>query len=463
MRTKIFFALAALILVVAPASAQLEPGWGVYARLYYPLNASSAAIPGGLVLYHPYLGKNAYITGLPADLTWEGRTGYGGANAILVRDADGSLLVGNAYGEKPAIYHIALSGTVGTVKRIYEIGTNPVAVMTASIDQMAWLPGNKVLFTHIGVDRPGLQQPTGLAVLDLETGDVTPLTITNFPAGRYINACAVDQAFTTIYIGTYGNGGGLYSLPIDGGPATAVPGYATMASSVQQLAMGYDGMIYLAPGWGIGKILQIEPATGNTVEIANVLGAINALCVEPVTGDLLFMRIACGDTPPIPAGNSAAYYWRNAGEGMVLAPGMNGYEAPSGVAVRSSLLTYGKPDPRSTQEWRIHPNPGWAPRIGNKGFSLTTDSPCRDHGLLMIGLAPANKCWNHPFFGSLLVDPFSLVAIRPLAPPAKTFTVPFPICAKMKKMNLYAQVISLGKKGWPKMAGGPGLQIHIYE
>jgi len=451
MRPTLTCAAAALLLATASAQSGLEPGYGVYSRFYDP--ATAPTLLGGLVVFHPYDGLNVDVTGLPDVLTGNGYTTTSGSNAVLVRNEDGALLVTAIYYNVPAvIYEVMLDGTAAQVTRQYTIGPGSAF---ATIDQMAWLPGNRVLFTHAGVNNPALDSQ-GLGILDLTTGAVSSVTINNFPAGRYMNACAVDPTGTTAYFGTYGGGGGIYSVPVAGGDATPIPGWDTSPSAIQQLAVAPDGMLYVGPGWGIAQLMEIDPVTGQTTYLVDMGGTLNGLFIEPVTGDYIFARYSNV------AGTSSLFWWNeNQGTTPITVPGMAGVEGPTGIGIRASLLPCGDGAP-GTKQWQVYPNAGGAPQPGNTQFSLTVTSPSRSSGLMMFAAEGLAAPINTFLFRNLLLDPGNMLPITRFVPRSTEFTVHLPITPCLLSEDLYAQVLTF-RFGLPPFQGGEGLWVHIYD
>lgn len=467
--SSLFSVSAALgLLAMAPLLAQMPPQQLLVGSFRY----SGTNGLGGLFYVDPASGTVTPVTGLPCEVTGactNPSTPWTGTDVAVHLPGRDELLANgpNWVGSMVRAYVVPIAGTVAGPARAYDLATyttanglgNPAAVR---------LPDERVLLaidpTSMGA--PGPLAGALLGVLDPSEPPgsptaVVPVPIAPIPPGL-INALAFDGALGVAYFAMNGAGTtDVYRVPVpQGGAPTHV---ATVAGITAGLIVEAAGTV-LAGGWvGSGaaaapRLYRIDPQTGAVTSFANVTGSgvgINALHVDPVSGDLLFAlpgaaesiyrRSPCSPTAP-PAS-------------LVTGGPAGGWGVLSSLDANASIDEYGvasgsTPAPR----WHLAPNPGGSPTLGNAGFSLTSNGPATTLATL----------WVLGFSSVAVALPWGTGSVQLLAfpdalaflPASSTLMLPIPNVAALAGVEVFAQCGHLDSGGG--MAASSGVRVTLW-
>ena len=438
--------------IAAAAPAQVPEGWAAFS-FFQP----SGGGPGGVLLAHPRGFNNCVaVAGLGSDLTGAGQAGAAvGAGSLLCRESDGALLVGEHTPSGSVDIHlltvsVAMSGStmvsaVASSDTVFPIGTVAPGLL-GSVDQMAFLSDTTVLFSIRGLSG-GPLAGSPLAMLDLTTGATTSIPVT----GTFgtVNALAYDPVTSTAYLGFFGGGpSNVYKVYVPFGGAAQY--LATVPADVAQLTVDGLGALYVSHGGAGSTLSRIDLSNGTLTALYPNLPGGNALTVEQVTGDLVFaaFSIALNQGIAVVGPPSGPAYTFATQSGMPLSTAY-----PSGVAVRSTMRSYGPATPGTFTHWfRISPNPGGLPAVGNMAFSVTVDSSLGSPAGV-LGISTAS--WNGPALGlTILIDPNSLIALINLPAAASVpVSLPIPAVPALYGFMGYLQTVHLDPGGYASSAG----------
>jgi hypothetical protein len=423
------------------------------------------------MLVHPrYPNQTQLVTGLSPEITGIGTTSTAGegGGCILYRESDGLILVGEheVPGQTLDIHAITLNGTAVASDVTYTIGT--VTGGFGSIDQMAWLSDNEVLFAHRNTTL-GPMSGYDVGRLDLTSGMITPLLQSGTAIGQIgtINALAVNKAGTIGYVGRFNYNSTLgfytsniYTIPLPAGTPPTL--FATMPRAVTQLAVDASDNLYAGAVndqfiAGATDLWQIDTTTGALTSLHPTFQRVNALGIEEATGNLSF--VAYDPATALSGwyvGPPGGPYVQTIDVSVPVLPPLVG--SVSGCAVNSNMDRYGPATPgMNSYAFEFTPNPGGLAIVGNLGFSVTVSStPGAASGILGIAALPDNI----PISGiTLLVDPGSLVALFSLAA-ATSVTVPLgiPNLPSLSQLSVYLQTVHTEAGGF---ASSSGLRITI--
>ncbi len=452
-----FLAFAAPGLFAASLAAQVPDGYLVFGSF------QGAAGQNGLFFAHPRDPLSAWIpvTNLPPALAYDplGRRGA----ACVVRRSDGMLLVGERApaGTSVDVHLLRLRGADVTFAQLFSVGTS---FNVGEIPQLALLPDGRVVVAATDLAGGPLAQyqtaqyhGEGVGILDPDSGGVVPIPIANlnqFPG--VINGMAVSPDGATVYIGNYVStvSGDLWAVPISGG--TAVP-IATLPSGASNVSVDRDGTVLVTTLNGPPNLFRVAPQPPYAVTpVATTTGPLNAIAVEPTTGNYLLATANAG-VPP----RSLAWMTPDGSqENVLLSPNL---ATIAGLDVNPDPESYGAATPGlSDYGWRLRPNPGGLPAAGNMGFSLTMDAAAGEplFAFLFVSLRPAAGLRFlgldiHVDFTQLVVDAFQVT----LGGPA-TFPLPIPADPSLRGVAVYGQVL-LQEAGSQQAAASPGVEITV--
>ena len=424
--------VSAVLVLSGLVPAQVPIGWAAMSTFKF---ANATTEEGGVVLFDPSVpGVPMPVTGLPADLTGANNSGLAeGASSVLIRARDGALIVGeHANTTQPSVdIHVIIidAGAAVVTQTAWSVGSP--SNNGAWVDQMAWLPGDRVLFSYRNLTNPALSGVQGLGVLDLATGVVTQSQTTFFPTGGTINALAASRDGQTAYFGVFGLGSSpsssqIWSVAIDEVTAQSPQLVTAATGNVLNLGTDNDGGLLIGKTSGTGPdFLKYDFGRQVLTNLAAGAGTsqnVNALTLDRASGDYVALINVNGNLGVQRVAASVpsllfAWPWTTAG-----GPG-TGF--PSGLAIRDRVYEYGAPEPSQNDYlWEMFPSPNGDPALGNLAFELRmSSSPGTAIGVMAVSLGEAN---GPSPFGRFWIDPGLLDRAVSMLPAALS-TVPLPI------------------------------------
>ncbi len=380
--------LVALAFTTTSALAQIPDG----SFLVSSFSASNSPTPGGIFLVDPRVpGTPTRITGLdPSLVGMAGVSSATGANAIAIND-DQIVFVGNVGEDGTAI---ELHELVISAGQAFTIRTTPVGVVntlvspSGGISQIQALPNGDCVFCVANIAAGPPMNGNLVGYFDSVTGTITPIS---FPTSSvFAQSIAVDADATTVYVTTF-PGYSIHSVPIAGGSATLVG----TGNLVAGLDVNGDGDLITS---SFDSVIEMDVATGATTVLGTPGNYINGLAVERATEYVVCAMSRAG-------GVNDVVYVDDVGGVNMLGP-IEGI--CSGVTILHNPRTYGLGTPgNASYEWRVHPNPGGLPTIGNTAFGVQLDASSGDaSGVLLFG---ASRTFQSVLGFQLLVQPFVAV------------------------------------------------------
>lgn len=452
--------LTTMLALAAPTAAQVPDGWIVWGSFMGAPNLTLGQC--GVFFSHPRDGLQPVIqvTGLPPALAFD-PLGRRGSAAIAYRASDAMLIAGerSPAGTSVDLHVMRLQGSAVVFDQLFSVGTS---VNVGEIPQCAPLPDGRRIVVGASDLAPGgplAQFQTlqynweGLGIVDTVSGSVTAIPVANlssFPG--VINGLNVSLDGQTVYVGNWisASSGDLWSVPITGGTATQV---ATLPFGASNVAIDNDGSVLVTTLNGPPNLFRYDPTTGLTTPITTGTGAMNAICVEPATGNYLFATATAG-TP------SRSLLWMapNGTPTLLASPNQ---QTISGISVNPNPEQYGVSTPGAVDyHWQVAPNPGGMPLVGNSGYSLTVaaNQPMIALALLTVSLgstAPTSQ------FGLLTHIDFS-AAVTTFTTLADTATMPLPLPNDnaFVGLQLFAQAFLVEQPN-NVLAASPGVSMTI--
>lgn len=435
--------IAASLLALAPAFAQvpldhLTVGSFVGTTFSYPG-------PGGITVVHPSGAPAAAIAPLPTLCTGAGLV-VGGCQCVVHLADSGRIVAAggdfNTTGTALELYVITPTGNLGTTASsvvVHPVGTYS-NVNGVGICAMAEIGDGRVL---VALDPNSVGGPyAGQTLLIFDPAmppgpgafQVVPITGL-FPYD--VNALAVDVEAQIAYFSVANNQIFAISLP-QGGAAT----FVVATPQIHALAVESDGKL-LAGGpqgsFSSSWLWRIDPATAAVTNFPNAgiaAGAVNALHIDPVTGDLFFgfATLSVGGSlqrlsPRAPTGTRTV---------LTPLPG-----CIAGIDQNVRLEPYGRASGAAPiARWQLGPNPGGAPMPGNAGFSLTCSPAVGAMYLWAIGYAQTNQSVGTSPPVTLLTQPAAIVLTA-----SNTLPIPIPAAPSLAGVQFYAQCAQLRQNG----------------
>lgn len=426
-------AVSTVLATSALVGAQVPIGWAAMSTFKF-VNATTEE--GGIVLFDPgVVAPPMVVTGLPADLTGVNNSGLTeGAASVLIRPRDGALIVGeHSNTTQPSVdIHVITVDAAAAVVTQTALSVGTPTSNGAWIDQMAWLPGDRVLFSYRNLTNPALSGPQGLGILDLATGVVTQPQTTFFPTRGTINALAASRDGRTAYVGVFGLGSSpsssqMWGVSIDEVTAQSPQLVTAATGDVLNLGVDNDGGLLIGKASSTGPdFLKFDLSARVLTNVAaGAVGQtrnVNALTLDRASGDyvaLINVNGSLGVQRVSASVPSALFAW------PWTAAGGPGTGFPSGLAIRDRVYEYGASEPSQNEyAWEMFPSPNGDPALGNLAFALQmSSSPGTALGVMAVSLAEANQ--PSPF-GRFWIDP-SMVDRAVTMLPAALNTVPLPI------------------------------------
>ncbi len=421
-------ALAAVLALAGTAPTQVPAGWCVVSTFRDP-NFTGAT--GGLFFVHPRTGATVAVQGLPATLTGAGiGCGSCGADSVVWRPSDGALLVGELAESGPVSVHVlTLQGdtVVPTASTVHVVGT--AGGGASGVNGLALLPNGDLLVA--GRTASGaLATPSGLLVLSTSTGLATPVPVSGI-TGVTPNAVAVDPAGQVAYLGFSSPSavGQVWKVPVPGGGAAQW--VATLNGGVVGLDVLADGRLLVGTfgGTPLGaspNLFEVDPSSGQVTAVPVGRSVRNAVAVERATGSYVVVESVFSN--PYTAGVS----WTTPSgptQALTFGPAA-GWGVVSGIDVHPNPSAYGDPTPSGGADyrWRLAPNPGGLPLVGNLQFGLRA-VPAAGPPAPGVWFASKGRA-SIPFQGlRLLVDPAPGQLLVGGAPLTASGDLPLPIPA----------------------------------
>jgi hypothetical protein len=453
----LFRILTALALSV-PAAAQVPDGWIVWGS-FMSTNLGNGQC--GIFFSHPRDGLQPVIqvTGLPPALAFD-PLGRRGSACVAYRASDGMLIAGerSPAGTSVDLHVMRLQGSAVVFDQLFSVGTS---VNVGEIPQCALLPDGRIVVgaSDLQPGGPLAQFQTlqynfeGLGIVDTISGAVTPIQVSNlssFPG--VINGLNVSHDGQTVYVGNYisASAGDLWEVPIAGGMATQV---AQLPFGASNVAVDNDGTVLVTTLNGPPNLFRYDPVSGATTPITTTSGALNAVCVEPATGNLLYATASSG----VPA-RSLMWMDSSGVETVISSPNM---QTISGVSVNPNPEQYGASTPGEVDYyWQLAPNPGGLPLVGNSNFSLTvaSDQPMIALVLMSVSLARTSPTLQ---FGLLThIDLGVAATIFTTLVDTATMPLPLPNANAFVGIELFAQAY-LSEQPTTVIAASPAVSLTI--
>jgi hypothetical protein len=360
---------AAALLLAVPVAAQVPDGWIVWGSF---MGVNMTLGENGIWFSHPRDGlvPSIRVTGLPPALGYD-PAGRRGSACISYRSSDGMLIAGERApaGTSVDLHVMRLQGSAVVFDQLFSVGTS---ASVGEIPQAALLPDGRIVVAATDL-RPGgplsqfqtLQYNwEGVGIVDTISGSVTPIAISNLSAfPGVINGLAVTPDGQDVYITNYISGtlGDLWRVPITGGTATLV---ATVTAGASNVAIDNDGTVLVTTLAGPPNLFRYNPGNGTVTPITTVSGPLNAVAVERVSGEYALATANAG----LPS-RSLIRMDAAGVETVLLTPNQ---QTISGVDFNPNPEAYGASTPGAVDYfWKLAPNPGGLPLLGNAGFSLT--------------------------------------------------------------------------------------------
>lgn len=447
-------ALAALLLS-AVATAQVPDGW-------YAWTAFGTAGRTGIFLSHPRTPSMPIaVEGLNPDLLYVPGGRAGGA-CILVRSSDGALIAGEraAVGNSVDLHVIRLNGVIVAFDQLFSVGT---AGPAGEIPQAALMPDGRVLVAATDlVQGPLATVQTanygmeGVGIVDLRGGGVTPVPITNptvFSSGVF-NGITLSADGTTAYIANYVSStlGEVWALPVPAGGAATL--LTTVPAGISNVGLDLNGDLMIVSLNGPPNCWRFEFATQTQTAITTGTGPLNAIGLESVTGNFTLCTANAGT--PI---RSILWMDQSGATSLLTTPG---YGTPSGIAVRDNPRTFGAATASAdVYLWKLRPNAGGLPTVGNASFSLTMEAGNPNailFGGVLLGLQKAATPVNIAGV-DVLLDPALIVWAGVLGASSTQFLpLGIPNDSSLAGAQLFAQGIHVTQNG---LIGTNGLEFTI--
>ncbi len=432
--------------------------------------AGSGGVPGvgGIHFVEPTTGAISSVTGLPCEIsgTCANALNVEGCDVVVHLPQTGQIVATawSAIGLPVSLFLLDIGGTSVVRSQRYDLGTvtnfnglaNPAGVL---------LGDGRVLLvmdpTNVGA--PGGLVGTLLGIFDPtrapnDPAALIPVPTTGVPAG-VPNGLVVDQAKGVAYLAMLPQLGGgtatIYEVDVPGGGT--LRRVAGIPIGVNAMALEPDGRLLVGGGVGSSsRLARVDPATGAITQYPQIFGTqgINALRVDPVTGDLFVAErdaVLSRLSPREPTGTLQ----------MVANGGPGGWGRPSGLDMHDELRSYGTASGAGPiVRWQLGPNPGGSSTLGNASFALTCDSGTAGQPAFWVFGATAVQ-QQIPLATpiELLAQPLILLTTQVQAPPlGNRIDLPLPATPSLRGTELFVQC--LVPRG-ADLAASPGLEVTL--
>ncbi len=441
--------LAPLVLAASPAPTQIPPDHLVVAS-FVGLSIGYPG-PGGVAIVHPSGTPSAPMAALPQLCTGAGLSMAGNQCVVHLATSGRIVASGGNFATAPnplEVYVITPSGNLGAT--VASVVTHSLGTFTntngVGICAMAELGDGRVLIAldPTSVGGPFAGRP--LVILDPSLppgpGALTAVPITGMPSG-FVNAMAVDVEAQIAYL-SFGNM--LWRVPVPGGGS---PQLLASLPQIHALAVENDGRVLAGgplAGFSASWLRRIDPSTYVVTDFPNMNlagGAVNALHVDAVTGDLYFAFVT------LTVGNQVQRLSPRTTSGLTsVVASLPG--CISGIDQHARLETYGAASGSGTiARWQLAPNPGGSPAPGNAGFSLTCSAATGATYLWAIGLQRTNV--------QVTASPPVTLHVQPVAvqlTQSNTMPLPIPADPALAGLQLFAQCAQLLPGGAVRATSG---------
>jgi hypothetical protein len=423
--------------LAAIATAQVPDGYAVFGTF-----ASGSGTGRGIFFAHPRDSSAPIIpvTNLPQNLSDAG-SGSRGVAALMRRPSDGAILAGERApgGASVDLHVLHLSGSQVVFAQLFSCGTS---AGVGEIPQFGMLPDGRVVVAATDLE-PGGQLShffngggynwQGLSILDTDSGTFTAIPVSNWNAFvGVMNGMAVSRDGSTVYLGAYisSSSGALWEIPLAGGTATQV---AALPFGDSNVAIDHDDTVLLTTLNGPPNFFRYDPFTTQLTTIPSSSGPLNAVAVEPSTGNY-FLATANAGTPP------RSLLWRTPTGTETVLQVTPTTATISSIDSNPNPENYGAGTPgTAAYRWLTAPNPGGLPEVGNTSFSLTVaaDQSIAAPGVVMLGqaaIAPLTVLGV-----DVVVDPSSAVFLGSVLVDTAEVPLPLPANPALVGIELYAQ------------------------
>jgi hypothetical protein len=449
------FPLAVLLLPLATSlAAQVPQGWYVFGTF----GSTTSTLQKGLWMSHPRAPDQVTaVTGLQGDLVLTGSA------SVLYRASDGAILVGerSPVNASVDVHVIRLQGSTAVYDASFSVGTG--GPCCGEIPQMDLLPDGRIVVAATDLSDGPLKnyQTTsygwqGLGIVDTASGRVTPIAISNGASILDVfNALALAPDAKSVYVGTYVSStrGDIYQVPIGGGPAALV---ATVPAGISNLAFANDGFLMVTDAYTTQGLFRVNLSNGAYSGIPHSSNQLNGIANESVTGNFAVVTGTSG----LP---SRSVFWMEPNGAQTLLSTPSGIASPSGIAIALNPGRFGAGTRASNDyDWKLAPNPGGLPELGNATFSLTAGvngSATVQFGLAIV--ATSRLAAPFPILGvNLWIDPMGIVFSTVLPPaPSNTIPLPIPNNPTLTGLRLYLQTLHQEVGG--AVGATPGVQLTV--
>ncbi|MCA8953439.1 MAG: hypothetical protein KDE27_28255 [Planctomycetes bacterium] len=427
------------------AFAQVPDGYVVFGTF-----STSSPDGRGIFFAHPRDSSAPFleVTNLPQNLSNAG-SGSRGVASLLRRPGDGALLVGERAPSGASLdFHVLqLAGQQVVFAQLFSCGTS---AGVGEIPQFGLLPDGRVVLSATDLQPGGVMSHftngaygwQGLAILDTESGAFAAIPVSNWSAFTgVINGMAVSRDGQTVWLGAYisVSSGALWQVPVAGGAMTQV---AALPFGDSNVAVDHDDSVLLTTLNGPPNLFRYDPTTTQLAVIPSNSGPLNAIAVEPATGNYLIATANAG-TP------ARSLVWRTPTGSETVLQATPTNATISAVSSNPNPENYGAGTPGTTSyHWLTAPNPGGLPELGNQQFSLTvaSEQSIVAPGVIMVGFAPSAPVTVVGV--DVYVAQGAAVYFTTVLADTATLDVPLPTDPSFVGLELFAQSF------WAEPAGG---------
>jgi hypothetical protein len=347
------------VFLAAAAPAQVPDGHYVTAHF-----SAQNLGTGGLFTFHPRNGSWIRVTGLPQELTGLGSPFSIGANAVAILP-DRTVVAGpiSAPNATLTLYHLWITNGMGTVLRAIPLGVG-ISGLRAQVAEVEVLGPDRVLVAVSTITKGALGPPGPLVghqlgIVTLSTGAVIPCPLVPMPQG-VANAVAGDARWA--YVAMFDSVATRTDIwRVDHTMPNLPPTLLIQLPQAQINGLELRGNLLVTTGSQratidvrTGTVLAQCPFSANAAETETVTGMVAGVNGSAANQDV-WWSLPCGPKT------------------LLAAPPTGGWGLPGGIAVARNPIVYGGPSPVPGPDYRfrLDPNPGGMPLLGNTTFSLS--------------------------------------------------------------------------------------------
>jgi hypothetical protein len=446
--------------LAASATAQVPDGYFVWCSFQSGTKGQT-----GIFFSHPRTpGNPTAVTGLTPDLQWIPNSPSNQGASCILRTPEGELVVGERApaGHSVDLHLITLRGNAVYRDVLISTGTS---AGPGEICQAGLLPDGRIVVAATGLAAGGALANfktvsydwEGVGIIDPVGGLVTPIPLQNSSIPGVFNGLTVNREGSKAYVGTWVSStqGDIYEIDLTkiSAPQT-MQLVAQVPVGLSNLGMDLDGNLLVAGLNGPPNLWSFDTKTWKRSTINTQSGALNAVCLDPVTDTLGLVSANAGN--PV-----RSVFWMDAqgNEHLLSSPNM---ATISGIDINPNPELFGQSSVNVHRyEWQIHPNATGMPLVGNTAFELPIAST-GSVSLPGIALLCAGRLETPiPLLGAeLWVDPTSLVATMLVQAGVQgKVGLPIPKDPALIGIELFLQSFHPESNG--KLAATSGVQLTI--